>query len=176
MGIIDLIIIALIALLGLFGFFRGFVKQLFSLGAWLISLLLAFFLTKPLMPQIALLFNITQSFSTSAITFIGIFVISFIIIKIIAHLLAKGIQKGALGFVDRLLGLTWGAAKALLIVSLLFLAADFLKTLPLVGPSISNFLDTDLKLTTEAIGIGRYLYENNFATLLINFAASQFSA
>ncbi|MDD4212299.1 MAG: CvpA family protein [Bacilli bacterium] len=176
MGIIDIVIIALAGLLAVIGMFRGFVKELFSLGGWIISIGVAFFLSNPVAPIVVSMTGLEAGFTANALTFVGLFLVSFIIIKIISHSLSKSIQKGALGFVDRLFGIVWGLGKALIIIGLLFLAADYLKTLPFVGTTITNFMTSDLKLETETMGIGRYLYENNYAKMLINYAMAQFSA
>ncbi len=176
MGIIDIVIISLAAFLGVIGLLRGFVKEIFSLGAWIISLAIAFFSFKLAIPLVISLSSMSEGITTSALAFVGIFIISFLVIKIIIRSLSKGVKKSAFGLFDRLLGLAWGAGKALLIISLLFLAIDFIKTLPLIGDTINNFITSDLKLATSEMGIGRYLYEHNFASILIEFATNQFGS
>lgn len=53
MGKIDLAILILVGIFTLFGFFRGFVKQIMSAASWLVSLVAASFLTKPVSPYVA---------------------------------------------------------------------------------------------------------------------------
>lgn len=176
MGIIDIVVIALAALLGVVGLFRGFVKELFSLGGWIAGIAVAFLFSNTVAPIVQSTFGLEAGFSTNAITFIGLFIITFIVVKIIAHSLSKSISKGAIGAFDRLLGLAWGVGKAVIVVCLLFLAASYIGTLPLVGATVTNFIETDLKLATTEVGLGRYLYEHNFAKMLIDYAMAQMAA
>ncbi|MFA6627206.1 MAG: CvpA family protein [Bacilli bacterium] len=175
MGIIDIVVIALCGFLAVIGLFRGFVKELFSLGGWIISLAVAFLFSNVVSPVVVEMTGVEAGFTANALTFVGLFLVAFIVIKIVSHSLSKAIQKGALGFIDRLFGVVWGLGKALIIVGLLFLAIDYLKTLPYIGESIQNFIITDLKLAGDTMSVGRYLYENNFASMLINFAMSNLS-
>lgn len=168
MGIIDTAIIILLGVLVFLGLAKGFVKQVFSMGAWILAL------------AVPLLFGktITNIFSDqipdtalgkSSLVFIALFLVTFILMKIIGHMFSKSVKKGALGWVDRLLGVVWGLAKGLVIISVVLLLAKALTTLPFIGEDVLTFLTNDMKLGSTQFMPGRYLYENN---LLLKFIES----
>ncbi len=171
MGTIDTIILIILGLLLFFGLYKGFVKQVFSIAAWILAIGIPFFFTKPVTKLIGDM-DIIKSSNLSSFIFVGLFIITFIIVKIIGHKLGKSIQKGALGLVDRILGGAWGLAKGLIIISLALLILKGLTTLPLIGDSVLKFVNTELKLNEEGFGIGKYLYNNNLLPILINMLFS----
>lgn len=168
MGVIDIIVIALAGVFLFIGLLKGFVHQLFSLGAWIISIVAAFMLTGPA-SNILSDFEIEIPTGDTAITFIAIFLITFIITKLIGKMLSKSMEKGALGFIDRLLGAVWGLAQALIIVSLLLLLAQWIITIPFIGTPVNEFITNDLQLGAEGFSIGRYLYEDNLILKILAY-------
>lgn len=168
MGIIDTAIIILLGVLVFLGLLKGFVRQIFSMGAWILALAVPIIFGK----------TITNIFSDqipdtalgkSSLVFIGLFLLTFIIVKVLGHIFSKSVKKGALGWVDRFLGMVWGATKGLVIISVVLLLAKALTTLPLIGEEVLGFLSNDLKLGTEGFLPGKFLYENN---LLVKFIES----
>lgn len=168
MGIIDTVIIILLSVLVVTGFAKGFIKQIFSIGAWALAIIVPITFTGVVNNLIGdKLPNV--SIGTTSIIFVGLFIVTFIIIKIIGHSLGKSVQKGALGWVDRLLGLAWGLAKGLIIICVFFLVVKFLTTLPLIGNTVLEFISKDLELEKESFMVGRYLYNNNLLLKLLEF-------
>lgn len=168
MGIIDTAIIILLGVLVFLGLLKGFVRQIFSMGAWILALAIPIIFGK----------TITNIFSDqipdtalgkSSLVFIGLFLLTFIIVKVLGHIFSKSVKKGALGWIDRFLGMVWGATKGLVIISVVLLLAKALTTLPLIGEEVLGFLSNDLKLGTEGFLPGKFLYENN---LLVKFIES----
>lgn len=166
MGIIDTVIIILLLLLFLLGLYKGFIKQAFSIIAWFLAVLVPFLFSSKItelfgdkLPETAI--------GTNSLVFVCLFVITFIIVKIIGHNLGKSVQKGALGWIDRFLGGIWGLAKGLLIVCVVLLLLKGLTTIPLLGEKVSDFLTIQLKLNSEGFLPGKYLYENNLLLKLI---------
>lgn len=107
------------------------------------------------------------SFFLVAASFVGLYLVSFIIIKIIASLLKNAVKGNALSAIDGILGLAWGAVKAGIIISVLFLIMSFLVTLPF-GQSLNEWLIKDMKLAEEGFGIAKYIYQNNPILLLLD--------
>ena len=168
MGTIDTAILIVFGVFLFLGIYKGFVKSVFSIAAWVIAFIVPFFLSKPATLLIAK-FDSSGKFATGSIVFVGLFILTFIIVKIIGHNLSKSVKKGALGLVDRLLGGIWGAARALLIISLVLLLLKGIANLPLVGEGVLKFLTNDLKLNSNANSIGKYLYLNNLLPKFIDF-------
>lgn len=166
MGIVDTIIIIILGLLLFFGLYKGFIKQVFSIGAWFLAVLVPFLFSGKVTELIGDKLPDT-GLSANSLVFAGLFILTFIIVKIIGHKLGKSVQKGALGWVDRLLGGIWGLAKGLLIVSVVLLLAKGLTSLPLVGEKILEFITIQLKLGTPGFTPAKYLYENNLLLKLI---------
>ncbi len=160
MGIIDTVIIILFGVLVVIGLFKGFVRQIFSFGALVLAIIVPLSFTGvatnflgEYIPDVPVGKNV--------IVFVCLFLITFIIVKIIGHKLGKSVQKGALGWVDRLLGITWGALQGLIIVCLFFMFAKLLFALPFIGNTMETFIEGDLKINETGFMPGRYLYENN---------------
>ena len=118
-ALIDWIAITLVSVFGITGFFNGFVKELFSAAAWIVSLALAW-LYGPL------LFPYVQDFIEgdtikNIISFILFFLISFILLKIIGSIVSKFFSAIGLKGLDKLLGLFFGALKTVAILSSVFI-------------------------------------------------------
>jgi membrane protein required for colicin V production len=166
MGIINTIILILLGLLLFFGLYKGFIKQVFSIGAWFLAILVPFLFSKPVTSLIGESKD-NSAFGTRSLVFVGLFILTFLIVKIIGHKIGNTIQKGALGWIDRFLGGLWGAAKGLIIVSLALLLIKGIVSIPFIGTPVLEFITSDLKLGSSEFGIGKYLYENNLLLKLI---------
>lgn len=165
MGIVDIVIIGLLLLLLLIGIGKGFIKQAFNIIAWLGAIVVPLLFYGPVTKIVAGDVD-PVPFSTTAIVFVCLFIVTFILIKIIGKMLGDGTQKTALGIIDRLLGAAWGLAKGLIIISVVFLAINWLAGLPLIGEKIQVFIDNNI-IGHSTIGIGKYLFENNLLLKLM---------
>ena len=165
MGIVDIIIIGLLVLLLIIGISKGFVKQAFSLIAWAAAIIVPLLFYGPVTKLVAGDVDLIP-FSTTAIVFVGLFIGTFVVVKIIGAIFGNNLHKTAIGVVDRLLGAAWGVAKGLVIVSLIFLAMEWMADLPLIGEKITDFIASNITVESS-IGIGKYLYENNLILKLM---------
>jgi membrane protein required for colicin V production len=119
---VDLAVLAVIALSAVFAFARGFVREALSIVAWvgagLITLygfgyanaLIVHFLTTPLLAEL--------------IAGAGLFLISLIGLTILTGSMARLVSASALSPIDRSLGLIFGVARGLVLVSLAYLVID----------------------------------------------------
>jgi membrane protein required for colicin V production len=119
---LDLAIIAVIALSAVFAFARGFVREALSIAAWVgaaaITLygfnyaygVITRFVTTPLLAQL--------------IAGAGLFVVSLIVLTILTGYAARFVQSSALSPIDRTLGLIFGLARGVVLVSLAYLVVD----------------------------------------------------
>ena len=117
LNIFDLIVIGIIGLSGLLSFFRGFAREVLSLGAWLgagVITLYAFpHVAEWLEPQVK---NVAVA---NGLASIGLFVTSLILISILTGTLVKFIKPGSeVGFLDNIVGLLFGVARGVLVVSI----------------------------------------------------------
>jgi membrane protein required for colicin V production len=119
---LDFAIIAIIALSAIFAFARGFVREALSIVAWVgaaaitlygfnrVYAIVMRFVTTPLLADL--------------IAGAGLFVISLIIFTIITGYAARFADSGALSPINRTLGLIFGLARGLVLVSLAYLVVD----------------------------------------------------
>ena len=118
-ALIDWIAITLVSVFGITGFFNGFVKELFSAAAWIVSLALAWLYGPLLFPYVQDFVEVDNI--KNIISFILFFLISFILLKIIGSIVSKFLSAIGLKGLDKLLGMFFGALKTAAILSSIFI-------------------------------------------------------
>ncbi len=117
---LDLLVVAVVAVSGLAGLMRGLVREVFSLGAWV----LAFLFAKSLAPIVA---PWVPGVESEALRHFAAIVVVFVAILLLASLsgtvLAGMVKWVGLGFYDKFMGLVFGALRGGIIVLLLTLLA-----------------------------------------------------
>ena len=116
--VIDWISVTLLLVFAIIGFFNGFIKEVFSAAAWVLSLIIAW-LYGPLIFPYVNTFSDSES-AKNIISFIILFVLSFIILKILGSLISKLISAIGLKSLDKLLGAFFSSLKVLAILTSLF--------------------------------------------------------
>jgi membrane protein required for colicin V production len=147
MTALDLIVLAVIALSVMFAYFRGVVREVVALAAWIVGLVAAF----RYMDQVATIFaglDVTPAVR-HVLAFVLILVVFMIAGALVAWILRSAVRAVGLGFVDRFLGALFGVARGALIAVLFALIAG-VTPLPrldwwqnsLVGPVRRRLCDT----------------------------------
>lgn len=114
--------IALAILIGslLVGLVRGFIREAFSLVAWIV----AFFAARTFSPLLA---SYIPGVDQPGLRQMAAAIVIFLLVLILAHLLAiltgKLVKVAGLGSLDHLLGMVFGAGRAAVVLVLLTLAA-----------------------------------------------------
>ena len=126
MNALDLAIIAVIALSALFAFARGFVREVLSIIAWVGAAAITLYGFNSVYAMAVRL--VTTPLLADLIAGAGLFVISLIVLTIITGYVARFADSGALSPINRTLGLVFGLARGLVLVSLAYLVVDV--TLP----------------------------------------------
>ena len=125
--LIDWISIALLSAFGITGFFNGFMKEVFSAAAWIVSLFIAWFYGP-------LLFPILESYIETleikkALSFLILFLSFFLLLKFVGSTFSKITSVIGLKGVDRLLGLCFGTLKITAVLTSIYIYnLDFLDT------------------------------------------------
>lgn len=128
MNALDWIFVVLLVLIGARCMIKGFIAEVLSVAAVLLGLLAALFLYKSagqvfvawgLKPQPEIL--------VALLGFAAVFLVAFLVVKLIERLLKEGIEAAELGGVDRALGLLLGLAEGLILVSLILVAMSLLE-------------------------------------------------
>ena len=117
--LIDWFSITLISIFGVTGFFNGFIKEIFSAAAWILSLAAAWLYGPFLFPYVGELVD-SESIK-NIVSFILFFLIFFILLKILGSALSKLISAIGLKGLDKLLGLFFGSIKVVAILSSIFI-------------------------------------------------------
>jgi membrane protein required for colicin V production len=122
MNALDLAIIAIIALSAIFAFARGFVREALSIIAWVGAAAITLYGFNRVY-AIVLRF-VTTPLLADLIAGAGLFVISLIILTILTGYLARFADSAALSPINRTLGLIFGLARGVVLVSLAYLVVD----------------------------------------------------
>lgn len=144
--LLDLAVVVLIGLSVLFALWRGAVREVLSLAAWVI----AFFAAKLLAPGIAGWFAPLSSYENARLgaAWVTVFVVVLIVVSIVAILLSGAVKSIGLGFVDRVLGALFGLARGLVIVTLLVLVSGLTSV-----PKTEAWQKAVLRPTVESLGV-----------------------
>ena len=121
LNIFDVIVFTVVGLSALFSFYRGFVRELLSLGAWvgaLIITLYAFPHAKEFVGK-----QMDNTLVVDLISSIGVYLTALILLMILTSMMMKFLKPGKeVGALDNLLGLIFGTLRGVFMVALGFLA------------------------------------------------------
>ena len=120
----DIFIVGIIALAGLLAFMWGFVRVVLVIVAWVGAGLIAVFLFPDVRPFLRDIIPIT--WAADAITGIGIFVVTLILLSIIADMIADAVRGTRVGFIDRALGFVLGVGIGAVLVCAAYLGLNWI--------------------------------------------------
>ncbi len=122
-AILDGVVIAVVLISALLAMFRGFVREVLSIAAWVAAAILAYLFYEDLLPFISqYVDNRTIAIGISAA---AIFLVSLIIVSLITMKISDYVMDSPVGAVDRLLGFVFGVARGVLlvVVAVIFLSS-----------------------------------------------------
>ena len=117
MNAIDIGILVIVFASVLLAFWKGFVQQAISLAGWVVALLAARLLGSQLAPMFETV--LADPALQLAAAYVTITLVVLLATKVVSSALGMLIQKIGLGFLDRLLGVFFGALRGVVIVVLL---------------------------------------------------------
>ena len=121
MNWVDAALIAVVVLSAICAYFRGLVREVLSLGAWIGAALAAFLAREPLRPHVSQWLEppiLADAVGTGAV-----FLVVLVILKIVTNMIADVVQDSMLGGVDRVLGLVFGAMRGAVVLVLAYIIA-----------------------------------------------------
>jgi membrane protein required for colicin V production len=118
----DIIVLLLVALAALAGLSRGFVGELASLLAWVAGVFAVRLFYTP--AKLVAARFVSSEAAAAVLAFAVLFLIAFIVVRLIGNALSRSTKASLIGPIDRVLGLGFGAAKGVLAAALLFLLAN----------------------------------------------------
>ncbi len=121
---VDYILLAAFAVSVVIGFFRGFMREALSLLSWGLALWLAWRFSGLLDPALAAVSSPALKLWLGRII---VFVGTLLAGSLLGHLLVLLVRKSGLTGTDRALGMTFGAARGLLIVGALVIVFQMLE-------------------------------------------------
>lgn len=122
MNWVDIAILVVILLSALVGLARGLVREVLSLGVWLVALAVGYFYYKGVAEWLTA--YIDQPNVRLALAFVGIVLVVLVLGSILSALLSALIHRTGLTGVDRVLGLVFGTGRGIVLVAMaVFLGA-----------------------------------------------------
>jgi membrane protein required for colicin V production len=106
---VDLVVLGVMFLSGLIAFMRGFVREVLSVVAWIGAIVAAM----TFVPTVRPLLNpyMPSPEWTDPAGFILLFLVSLIVLSLIAKTISNAVKSSAIGGIDRTLGLVFGLAR-----------------------------------------------------------------
>ena len=124
MSPVDIAIIVILLVSTLIGIFRGFVREILSLAAWIIAVVVAWTFAE--MGAVYLEPYISQPPLRVVAAFAGIFVVVLIMLSIVSYLIYKLFALAGITGVDRSLGGLFGVVRGVIVIALLILAGVYI--------------------------------------------------
>jgi membrane protein required for colicin V production len=121
---VDGVVLAVLLLSAGLAYFRGVVREVLGIGAWVGAVVLGLVLeptTKPLVQQ-----HVEPEWLATGIAVGAVFLLVLVVLKILIAWLAGHVQRSALGGVDRALGLVFGLARGAFVVVLAYIVGGLL--------------------------------------------------
>ena len=120
----DILVLVVIGLSALAAMLRGAVREVLALVSWAGAAVAAYLL----MPVVARLVRpvVASDALASGVAAAGIFVVVLIALKLLSGMVAHSIDGTAIGTLDKLLGLAFGAARGVVVVCLAYLVGSLL--------------------------------------------------
>ena len=119
LALIDWISIALLSAFGITGFFNGFMKEVFSAAAWIVSLFIAWYYGPLFFPILETYIETLEI--KKALSFLILFLTFFLLLKFLGSTFSKITSVIGLKGVDRLLGLCFGTLKITAVLTSIYI-------------------------------------------------------
>ena len=117
----DIAILSIIGISALISLFRGFIREVLSLVAWIIAFWVAFTFTEPVSGLLQGVISFPSGRYIAA--FLALFIGTLIAIGVVNFLIGRIIESSGLSGTDRLLGVVFGMVRGLaVVVVIVFLA------------------------------------------------------
>lgn len=119
--ILDGVVIAITLVSALLAMFRGFVREVLSIAAWVIAAVCAYLFYDDALPYVQQ--YIGQEIVAVALSAAGVFFVVLVVVSFITMKISDFVIDSRVGFLDRTLGFIFGAARGILlaVVALIFL-------------------------------------------------------
>ena len=124
MNWVDIILLGVIALSAILAFFHGLVREALGVAGWIGAAVVALLARKQVQPVLDPYF--TPPWLAEAIGAGVVFLVALIAFKLMINAVADRVQDSALGGIDRVLGLVFGAARGAFLLVVAYIVAGLL--------------------------------------------------
>jgi membrane protein required for colicin V production len=118
---VDLVVLAVLAVSGLLAFMRGFVRESLGLAAWIGAIAAAVRGLPLLRPRLTEWMH--SSPWIDPVGFVVIFLVSLIVLLLVARFIGRAVRNSPLGGLDRTLGLVFGLVRGAVLVIIAYIGA-----------------------------------------------------
>ncbi len=122
--ILDIVLIIFIAISILIGIYRGFVKEILSLGAWVLAGLIAWRYGEQ--AKVFIKPYISQEPLDLAVAYVAVFLIALITLSVISYIISQLFASTGMTGIDRSLGSVFGVLRAVVIIAVLIIVGRFI--------------------------------------------------
>lgn len=113
----DLGVLGVLGISALLSFFRGFVRELLSLGSWLGAVIITLYAFQPASKYLEP--HVGGTAVANGLASMGVFFLALLVLSLICGLLLKFLKSGnEVGVLDNLMGLLFGVARGVLVVAI----------------------------------------------------------
>jgi membrane protein required for colicin V production len=116
---VDFVVLGVLLLSAGLAFFRGLVREVLGIGAWVGAAIVGLLAEPSVKPWMA--GHVQPDWLATGLAVGAVFLVVLILLKIIIHWVAGKVQRSALGGVDRALGLVFGLARGAFVVVLAYI-------------------------------------------------------
>jgi membrane protein required for colicin V production len=122
----DLAILAVLAVSALLAFYRGFVREVMGVGAWVGAIAVAFWFAPYVEPDFERWIHQKEFADPAAIA--AVFIIALIVFSVVSGWVGALVRGSALGGVDRTLGIVFGLARGAALLVICYILAGLVTT------------------------------------------------
>jgi membrane protein required for colicin V production len=117
--LLDLILVLVMLVSGLLAMIRGFMREILSIGAWIMAALVTLYGYSRMLPVAKSYF--ASDLVAAGVTIGGIFLLTLLVVSIVTVRISDMILDSRVGALDRTLGFLFGLGRGLIIVVVAFL-------------------------------------------------------
>jgi membrane protein required for colicin V production len=125
MNVADAGVVAVVAISALIGFARGFIREVFGIGAWIGAIVLAIWFHDAVLPPIQRWTD--DPAIANPLSYAAIFLPSLIVLSVITGAVGNAVRSSMLGSLDRTMGLAFGVARASLLLAAAYITLGWLQ-------------------------------------------------
>jgi membrane protein required for colicin V production len=117
--LLDILLLVVMLISGLLAMIRGFMREVLSIAAWGIAAVATLYGYSRILPTVKT--YVTSDIVAAAVTIIGVFLITLLVISIITVRISDMILDSRVGALDRTMGFLFGLGRGLIIMVVAFL-------------------------------------------------------